>query len=115
MAWAAVKEYRVPPPPESSFLPEFAYRAENTPAAYKRTSASAISEVATPPRNSGGPHLGSRDAMGQGIMDAHDSRERGHPVGFPRNKPKKTDESRSQRCPSTSAEKAPKDSGAEKD
>ena len=68
MAWAAVKEYRVPPPPESSFLPEFPYRAENTPAAHKQTSASAISEATSPPRNSGGPHLASRDTKGQGNM-----------------------------------------------
>ena len=130
MAWAAVKEYRVPPPPESSFLPEFTYRAENTPAAHKRTSALAISEAATPPRNSGGPHLGSRDAKGQGNMDGNDFRNKGHPMGFPRNKPKKSEESRSpknsrgigsnfkveggQRRPSTCAEKTPKDSGTDK-
>ena len=95
MPWAAVKEYRVPPPPESSFLPEFAYRAENTPAAHKRTSASAISEAETPPRNSGGPHLRSRNPKGQGNTDGNDSRNKGHPMGFPRNRPKKSEETRS--------------------
>ena len=95
MAWAAVKEYRVPPPPKSSFLLEFAYRAENMPAAHKRTSASAISEAATPPRNSGGPHLGSRDPTGQGNTDGNDFRNKGHPMIFPRNRPKKSEGSSS--------------------
>ena len=60
-------------------------------------------------------------------MDGHDSRNKGHPMGFPRNKLKKREESRSsrnsrdtgsdfkvgegQRRPSTSAEMALKDSG----
>ena len=77
IAWAAVKEYRVPPTPESSFLPEFAYWSENTPAAHKRTSTSTISEAPTPPRNSRGPHLGSQDAMGRGNVDSNDFRNFG--------------------------------------
>ena len=105
------------------------YRAENTPAAHKRTSASAISEATTPPRSSGGPRLVSRDTKNQGNMDGHDSRNKGHPMGFPRDKPKKSGGSRSpknsrgtgsdfkvrggQQSPSTSAEKASKDTNTE--
>ena len=64
-------------------------------------------------------------------MDGNDFRNKGHPMGLPRNKPKKSEESRSpknfrstgsdfkvgggQRCPSTSVEKAPTDSGTEKE
>ena len=40
-----------PPPPEKSFLPEFAYRAENTPAAHIRTPVSTTTETTPPPRN----------------------------------------------------------------
>ena len=131
MAWAAIKEYRLPPPPESSFLPEFAYRSENSSAAHKRTSTSAISETATPPRNSGGSHLGSQDTKGQGSTDGHDPRNKGHPMGFPRDKPKPRGGLRSPKNPrgtgsdfkvggghqssSTSAEKASKDSCTEKE
>ena len=61
MTWAAVKEYRLPLPPDNSFLPEFAYRAETTPATHKRTPVSAVTETISPLRNSGGPGIESRN------------------------------------------------------
>ena len=97
MAWAAAKEYRAPPPPESFFLCEFAYRAENTPAAHKRTSVSTVVEAATPPRNLGGPHLRSRDTKGQGDKKGNGVRKKGHLMGFTRDRPKKSEETRSPR------------------
>ena len=131
MAWAAAKEYRAPPPPENSFPPEFAYWAETTPAAHKRTSVLAIPETATPPRNSGGLHLGSRNTKGQGNKKRSDVRNKDHPMGFTGDRPKKSEEPRGPRNfrdtgsdfkvgggqwrPSTSAEKVRKDSGTEKE
>ena len=53
MAWAAAKEYRPPPLPVNSFLLEFAYRSETTPAAHKGAPVLAVTETATPPRNCG--------------------------------------------------------------
>ena len=82
MAWAAAKEYRARPPPENSFLPKFAYRAETTPAAVKKSSVSAISETAIRPKNSVGPHRGSRDTKGEGNKKGNDVRNKGHPMGF---------------------------------
>ena len=87
--------------------------------------------TATPQRNSGGPQLGSRDAKRQENKKGNDIRNKGHPMGSTGDRPKMSEEPRSprnfgntesdlkmgvgSRRPSTSAEKAPKDSGTEKD
>ena len=126
--WAAAKEYRPPPPPESSFLPDFAYRSETASAAHKRTPVSAVTETKTPPRNSGEPSLGNRNTVERKDENESKSRDNGHQPTFVREMLKKNKESNvkknfrstgsdlkvggGHRRPSTSAEKAPKDSGA---
>ena len=62
IAWAAAKEYRVPPPPEKFFLPEFAYWAETTSATHKRTQASAVTESASPRRDTGLSNYGKQSS-----------------------------------------------------
>ena len=82
-----------------------------------------ISEAATPPMNSGGPHLGSRDTTGQGNKEGKYFRNKGHSMGFTGYRLKEGEESRSpknirgtgsdhkvgggQRRPSASAAEAP--------
>ena len=59
MACSSDKEYRAPPSPASSFLPQFAYPPKTTLAAHKRTLVSAVTETETPPKNSGEPDPGN--------------------------------------------------------
>ena len=131
IAWLSAKEYRAPLPPESSFLPEFAYRAETTPAAHKRTQVSAVTEAATPLRNSGEPSLGTRSTVDWEDRNGIESRGSGHQPGSAKDKFNKGKESNGKRnfkdsrvafkvgggqqSRSTSAEKALKDTGTEKE
>ena len=94
MTWAAAKEYRPPPPPESSFLPEFAYRAETASAAHKRTPISAVTETETPPRRSGESSLGNRNTGDRKNRSESKSRDNGHQPRFVREKINKGKEHR---------------------
>ena len=129
--WASAKEYRPPPPPKNSFLAEFAYRAQNTPAALIRSPVSTITETTPPPRNSEGPNCGNRNTVDREDRNGNKSRDNGHQTGFVNymfDKSKGSDVVRNfknirvdfkvrggQQRPSTFAEEAPKDTGIEKE
>ena len=129
--WASAKEYRPPPPPESSFLPEFAFRPETASAAHKRTPDSAVTEIETPPKSSGEPSLGNRNAIDRREGSEGKSRDNGHQSRFVGEKISRGKEHKGkrnfkdgredskvrggQRRLSTSAEKAPKDSMTDKE
>ena len=125
MTWAAAKEYRPPPPPESSFLPEFAYRTETASVAHKRTPVSAVTETPTPQKNPGELSLGNRNTVDREGKKGSKSRDIGHPPRpgkYRFNSGKDSSVKRNfkdtrvtfkegggQQSPSTSAEKASKD------
>ena len=129
MAWAAAKEYRPPPSPENSFLPEFAYRAETTPAAHKRTPVSDVTKTAPPLRISGGLDFGCRNTEDRGKRNGNRFMNNGRQTGFTKDKSKGSDYFESnmnfkgtkddlkvgggQQRPSTSVEKTPIDLGKE--
>ena len=84
---------RSPPPPENSFLQEFEYRAETTPAAHKRTPVSTITETTPPPRNSEGPNRGNRNTVDRVDGSGNKSRDNGRQTGFAMDRFDKSNES----------------------